>query len=461
LDIEQRWTSFAPCIRCIHATVQHMKTSVRDAGLVRAMGPWGLAASTVNIVVGATIFVLPAGLAANVGVYAPLAIVLCAIAVGAVAICFAEGGSRIPSSGGAYGYIEAAFGPLTGYVAGTLLWVSDVLACAGIAAALADVGVSLLPEGYKASAHALIIIGTIGAIASINIGGVAHGVRLINATTVLKLALLLIFIIVGASAIQGSNFHQTGAVVGPGLGRAVILAMFAFMGMETSLSASGEVAHPERTIPRALALGMGAVTLLYVGIQVTAQGLLGPALALSKAPLADAMGVISPALRWLMLAGAAFSMVGFLSSDILGTPRVLFAFARDGLLPKPLGRVHARSHAPHVAIACYAAIAVALALSGTFNELAVLSALTTAPLYIAGCGATWRLVRRGISQTDRPLNFRWLGGATILGVASMLALISLGERKEIIGLLALIGISVAVYVLQTQVALKRSQRERT
>jgi amino acid transporter len=241
----------------------------------------------------------------------------------------------------------------------------------------------------------------------------------------------------------------------------VILAVFAFMGMETALSASGEVAHPERTIPRALALAMAAVTLLYMGIQIVAQGILGPALALSTAPLADAMGEISPALRWLMLAGAAISMFGFLSSDILGTPRVLFAFARDGLLPSALGRVHARSHAPHVAIVCYATIAVALALSGTFTELAVLSALTTAPLYIAGCAATWRLVRRGVAQSGEPLNFRWLGIATILGITSMLVLIALGSRGEIIGLFALMGASVAIYLLQTQVARRRSaHRER-
>jgi amino acid transporter len=199
-----------------------------------------------------------------------------------------------------------------------------------------------------------------------------------------------------------------------------------------------------------------------MGIQIVAQGILGPALALSKVPLADAMGEISPALRWLMLAGAAVSMFGFLSSDILGTPRVLFAFARDGLLPRALGRVHVRSHAPHVAIVCYATLAAALALTGTFTELAVLSALTTAPLYIAGCAATWQLVRRGVSQTGNPLGFRWLGLATILGITSMLALITLAERQEIIGLFVLIGISVAVYLLQTQVMLRRAaNRDRT
>src|SRR3984957_9171237 len=421
-----------------------MKTSQRDAGLVRAVGPWGLAASTVSIVVGASIFVVPAALAANIGLYAPLAILVCAVAVGSVAICFAEGGSRIPSSGGAYGYIEAAFGPLTGYVAGTLLWFGDVLASGGIAAALADLGASLLPDPFKASAHALIIVGTIGGIAWVNIAGVTRGIRLVNATMMLKIAPLLIFVVVGAFSIHAGNFQRSGAVSGTGLGRAVILAMFAFMGMETALSASGEVLQPERTIPRALALGMGAVTLLYLGIQIVAQGILGPSLALSKAPLVDAMAEISPALRWLMLAGAAMSMVGFLSSDILGTPRVLFAFARDGLLPKSLGRVHARSHAPHVAIACYAAIAIVLALTGTFTELAVLSALTTAPLYILGCAATWRIVRGGVAESGEPLNFRWLGMATILGIGSMAALIALASRDEILGLLVFMAVTVAV-----------------
>jgi amino acid transporter len=438
-----------------------MNSSGRDAGLIRAVGPWGLAASIVSIVVGASIFVVPAALAANIGVYAPLAILVCALAVGAVAICFAEGGSRIPSSGGAYGYIEAAFGPLAGYVAGTLLWFGDVLASGGIAAALADVGTSLVSQPYKASVHVLIIVGSIGGIAVVNVGGVKRGIRLVNATTLLKVAPLVIFVVVGASAVHIGNFQQSAAASSTGLGRAVILAVFAFMGMETALSASGEVTRPERTIPRALALGMAAVTLLYVGIQIVAQGILGPALAQSKVPLADAMGEISPALRWLMLAGAAISMFGFLSSDILGTPRVLFAFARDGLLPRVLGRVHARSHAPHVAILCYAAIAVALALSGTFIELAVLSALTTAPFYIAGCAATWKLVRRGVAQSGEPLNFRGLGIATILGITSMLVLIALGSRAEIIGLAALIGASVAIYLLQTQVARSRAaNRER-
>src|SRR5665213_294841 len=116
----------------------------RDVGLVRAVGPWGLAASIVNITIGASIFVVPAALAASIGPYAPLAFVFWAVAIGSCAICFAEGGSRIPTSGGIYGYIEAAFGPLAGYIAGTMLWLGDALACGGISAALADIIASLV-----------------------------------------------------------------------------------------------------------------------------------------------------------------------------------------------------------------------------------------------------------------------------------------------------------------------------
>jgi len=431
--------------------------SQRDTGLVRTVGPWALAASIVNTVVGAGIFAVPAALAACVGPYAPLAFLVCAVAVGAVAICFAEGGSRVPTSGGAYGYIEAAFGPLVGYVAGTLLWISDALACGGIAAALADVGVSVLPPSFKGPVHAAIIVGVVGGIALVNIGGARRGARFVNAATLLKLVPLAIFLVVGAGAIHRANYAQTVAPSTGGLGRAVILALFAFTGMETPLGASGEVTEPSRTIPRALAMAMVLVTALYIGIQIVAQGISGSSLAHSDAPLADAMGQLSPSLRVLMLAGAAFSMFGWIGSDMLGTPRMVFALARDGLLPRPLGRVHARTHAPHVAILFYAALTTVFALTGTFAELAVLSTLAVAAVYIAGCAAAWRLALRGVALAGAPLRFRWLGIAMVTGIASMLAMIGLGSRTEIVGLVALVAVSALVYLVQTR-ARSRSPR---
>jgi amino acid transporter len=303
--------------------------------------------------------------------------------------------------------------------------------------------------------HAAVILAAIGGIAFVNIGGVARGARLVNATTAVKLIPLAIFIVVGAAAVHRSNFVQTTVPSIGGLGRAMILGVFAFMGMETSLCASGEVAHPTRTIPRALAIAVLSTTLLYIAIQIIAQGVLGSSLANSTVPLADAMARVNPALRLLMVVGAGLSMLGYIASDILGSPRLLFAFARDGLIPRALGRVHPRTHAPHVAILGYAAIASALALTGTFAELAVLSALSTAALYVIGCSAAWQLKRRDMALAGEALNFRWLGLATIVGVGSMLVVIALAARAEIIGLTVLVAGSGAIYLLQTRTARKR------
>jgi len=435
---------------CRHATVAAVDENQRDKGLVRQVGPWALAASIMSMVVGASIFVVPATLAAAIGPYAPLVFFGCAIAVGAVAICFAVGGSRMPTSGGIYGYITATFGPLTGYVAGTLFWVGDLLACGGITAALADVVASVVPVSLAAAVHATTIVIAIAGIALVNVRGVAQGARLVNAATALKLLPLVIFIVVGAFFVKAANFAHAAAPDIAGVGRAMILGVFAFMGMETSLCASGEVVRPNWTIPRALTIAMLATTLLYMGIQTVAQGMLGSALATSTVPLADAMAPISPVLKLIMVAGAGLSMFGYVASDILGSPRLLFAIARDGLLPRALGRLHPRTRAPHIAIAVYAALAMVLALTGTFAELAVLSALSIAALYILGCAAAWQLTRRGVALAGEPLQFRWLGAAAIIGIAGMALVIALASRAEILGLMILLGVSAAIYLLQTR-----------
>jgi len=424
--------------------------NTRDAGLVRAVGPWALAASIVNVVVGAGIFAVPASLAASVGPYAPLAFLVCAIAVGAIAICFAEGGSRVPTSGGAYGYIETAFGPLAGYVAGSMLWFSDLLACGGIAAALGDVASSLVMPQWQFATRAAVVVVAVGSIALVNVCGVAHGARLVTVAALVKLVPLVLFVLVGAAFVDGTNFSNTLPAANEDFGRALILALFTFTGMETALCASGEVREPSRTIPRAIAIAMLSLTVIYIGVQVVAQGVLGAALATSTAPLADAMARVHPALRLVMLVGAAISMLGWLGSDILGTPRVLFAFARDGLMPRVLGRVHPSTRAPHVAILSYATCAVVLALSGTFAELAVLSTLLVTVPYVGGCAAAVVLARRGVALAGTPLNFRGLRIAAVVGIGSCIALIVLAARMEIIGLFATIAAAAAIYVTQTR-----------
>ena len=424
------------------------ESTVRDAGLLRAIGTTGLAANIVNMLVGAGIFAVPASLAAGVGGWGPFAFLVCAIAIGAVAICFAEGGSRVPTSGGPYGYIETAFGPLAGYVAGTALWVSNVLACGGVAAALGDVAASVAPAAFAVPVRVLAVVVVVGAVVLVNVASVSRGASLVKIATAVKLVPLLVFVAAGAFAIRRANLAIAGVPDLHSAGRAMILALFALTGIEGALGVSGEVENPSRTIPRAIAIGLTSVAVLYLAVQIIGQEILGAALAGSAAPLADAMAPIHPALRAMMLVGAALSMAGWVTADILSSPRILFGMARDGLMPRALGAAHPRWHTPHVAIACYGAIAVALALTGTFGELAVLATLGIAIVYVLGCAAAWRLKRRDVAEAGHPLNFRWLGSAAIAGTVSMVGLVALASRAEMLGLVLLLAVSAAAYQIQ-------------
>jgi basic amino acid/polyamine antiporter, APA family len=416
----------------------------RDAGLVRSVGPWVLAASIANTVVGGGIFAAPSALAAGAGVYAPLLFLACAVPIGGVAVCFAEGGSRVPTSGGPYGCIEAAFGTLAGYVTGMLLLVSEVLACGGVAAALADtVTAGVGSRSLRGPLHAAVIVLVILGLALVNVGGVRRAARILGAIGALKIVPLAVFVLAGAAAVRGANLFHGGGLRSSG--RALILALFTLMGMETALGTSGEVARPSRTIPRALGLAMLSLAALFVAIQVVAQGILGDGLAGSRAPLADAMAEVHPALRALLLGGAALSMFGYVGNDLLGSPRLFFALARDGWFPRAFAVTHPRTHVPHVAILVYAGVALTLALTGTFEELAVLAALASVPIYLGGCAAAWALARRGVARAGEPLGFRGIGAAAVTGIVGTSAIAAMASLAEIAGLLGLVAVCAAVY----------------
>ena len=429
-----------------------MTEAARDAGLVRSVGPLGLATTTINIIIGAGIFALPGAIAAAVGAFAPLAFVACAIAMGAVAFCFAEGGRRIATSGGCYGYIEAAFGPQAGFCTGLVFIVANCLASAGIAAALASMIAALAAPSLAPVVRPAVVIGVIGLIAAVNIRGVVAGTRFVALVTIAKLIPLVVFIIAGLPLVEAANILPSTEPSFSGVGRALILGVFAFTGMEAPLSASGEVRDPGRSIPLALLIVMIVITTLYIAIQMVAQGILGPALAGSPTPLADAMGHVHPALRTLLLAGAAVSMFGWLGTDLMSAPRMLFALGRDGLLPRALGILHPNTRAPYVAILSYAIAAAVLALSGTFAELAVLATLGSAALYIAGCFAVWRLAQRtqpnaGMTEPGSG----WLKLSVIVGSLSMGLTIALASLAEIGGLAFLILLTVIGYRVRSSV----------
>lgn len=420
-----------------------------DALLVRALGVRELAATIFNYTVGSGIFILPAVAVARLGGAAPLAYVACAIVMACVVLCFAEAGSRISHTGGPYAYVEVALGPLVGFVAGVLLIATGLTAGAGVAVLFAQSLASLAAEGpLRAAITTGLILVAIAALALLNVRGVRRGARAVEIVTVAKLLPLVAFVAVGAFFVRPANLAAGAAPhLANILGTAGIV-IFAFSGIESALAPSGEVSAPARTVPRASFLALGAVTLLYLAIQWVALGVLGGALAGTGAtPLAAAARVFAGAAgRTVLIAGATISMLGYLSGNLLAVPRSLFALARDGFLPRQLAAVHPRFRTPHFAVILYAAMVAGLALSGTFERLAVLSNLAAFVLYILCAIGVWRLRRLGVRSDGEP--FVIPGGPLVPVAACVLnagLIIETGSAHDLIGLGALCGAAVLIY----------------
>ncbi len=418
-----------------------------DAKLVRAIGTWGLAASIVNVTVASGIFRLPAGVAASLGAWAPLAYVVCTAAMGLIVICLADAGSRVSLTGGPYAYVETAFGAFPGFLSGALLWVGITLALAAVSTFLADSLLALVPA-LGATGKRVAITVVLVALAAANVRGVAGVTRFNTVATVAKLLPLLVLLVVGVFAMRVENLRPSAPPTAPGLARASLLLLFAFLGVESALVPSGEVKDPARTVPRAIVAAMGAVALLYVSLQVVAQGLLGDALAGDPTPLASAAAVaMGPAGRTLILVGSAVSMFGYVSGMTLAVPRMLFAFGRDGFLPAVLATVHPRHRTPYVAVAVQSVLVVLLALFGNFELLAVAATGTILLMYAACCLAAVELRRRGVHEDGTPFRVPGTRVAPWLAFAVIGWLLWSLTAREWIAAAAIIAAAAAVFVI--------------
>src|SRR4249920_1539467 len=393
-----------------------------DHQLVRGIGIPGLTANIVSSTIGAGIFVIPATVAKGLGSAAPLAFVCCAIAMVLFVTCFAIAGSRVSLTGGLYAYVEVAFGRYVGFLAGMLYFLTALGAVAGVVNVLANSVALVVPFLGGPVMRIIVMFAVYASRVLINIRGVREGAGAVTVITVAKLLPLLLFICVGIFFIHAPNLACSGWPGSKSLGDAVILLIFAFVGIEVALIPSGEVKNPARTVPRSAYLALVITTIIYLMIQLVSQGTLGADLGNHpEAPLAESAAKFLGNLGHLiLLAGASISAFGFVTSDILSSPRMIFAFGRDGALPAWFARVHPRYRSPHVAIVTYAAIAFALSISGTFEQMAVLSNVAVLLMYLLCCAACWALLHRGIRSDGAPFNFP---GMKIVPALAILAII--------------------------------------
>ena len=367
--------------------------SVQDEGLVRVIGTGALGLSVVNMVVGAGIFVMPGLVAAMIGPAAILAYLICSVTVALVFLCFAEVGSRVSRSGGAYAYVEEAFGPFVGFIASILFWFGySALADAAITVIMVDSIAIVVPILGESIPRAVFIIALLTFLAAVNVRGVKAGVRLYIFNTLAKLVPLLLLLGAGLFVINIEYLAIPEWPSAASIGASTILLFYAFNGAESALNASGEIQNPSKTVPLGLLLGLGGILLLYVGLQTVAQGVLGPELANdTEAPLvAVATAVFGDWGGKMLIAGVVISIYSNLSGDLLGGPRIVFASSLDNNLPRFLGKVHPKYKTPHIAIIFFAVVIGVFALSGTFKYLAVVA---TGSLLLVDLGVILAVLR--------------------------------------------------------------------
>jgi len=268
--------------------------------------------------------------------------------------------------------------------------------------------------------------------------------------TIAKLVPLLLIVALGTLALHSRELRFTHWPSVSQLGAAALVLFFAFGGAESALTPSGEIRDPARTVPRGILGAAGGVVLLYVALQLTAQGVLGSDLVgQADAPLvAVADRLAGGAGRHVVLACTVVAVFGALAADMVGTPRAFLAVAENGMLPRALASLHPRFRTPWISILTFAGLALLVAVSGAFRPLAVLSSMALLLVYLGVCLAALRL---RYTRPRAPGAFRMPGGPIVALVASttVIWLLAQSTRRETIAMASLIVIALLYYRART------------
>jgi basic amino acid/polyamine antiporter, APA family len=426
--------------------------------LRRAVSRWEIVGLALNDVIGSGVYLLPASAAALLGGASVGAVVLAGFAVLLVVLCFAEAASHFDGPGSAYLYARSAFGELVGFEVGWMAWLARVASVASLSVGFAQALGYLWPGAGAGWGKVLAITLPVLALTVVNLAGIKAGVRMAVFLTVAKIVPLLVFLVAGTFAILAEwqrhasslGASLAGAAAGsapvswPRLGEAALLLLFAYAGFENTAAPAGEFKNPRRDVPFALLAQIAIVTVLYSAVQWVAQRTL-PGLATAKTPLADAARLLlGPWGGWLLTFGAAISILGSNGNTVLTGPRYLFVLAQDGFGPRFLAAVHPRFRTPAAAVLTQTAIALPLALSGSFTGLAALSVVARLATYLGTAAAVPVLRRKLATPTS---GVRLPGGLAIpiAAVVLCLGLAASATRDNLLAGAAAIAVGLVLF----------------
>src|ERR1051325_6526493 len=404
--------------------VQSSLTNQPTPALARRLGLFDATMIVMGGIIGSGIFINPSVVVRHVTT--PFLILFVWALGGLIALVaafiWAELAALRPEVGGQYAYLRDAYHPLIAFLYGWgLLLVIQTGGMAAVAVTFARYFLELIPVPFS---DAMVAVIALASLTVINCLGVRAGSTVQSFLMVLKIIAILALIVGGLYLLAphstpgaiSSGTGGTGAVLSrpsfnflSAIGAAMVPVLFAYGGWQTASFVSGEIRAPRKNLPRALLIGVSGVVLLYLAVNFVCVYALGvSSLANTTTPASDVMRLaLGPAGARAIAAGIAISTLGFLSQGMLTAPRVYFAMAEDGLFFQSVGKLHPKTKVPMLAIALQGAMAIAIALWGTYDQ--ILNYVVSVDFIFFGATALCIFV------------FRRRAGAQPLGSASSLA----------------------------------------
>ena len=338
--------------------------------LARRLGVFDATMIVMGGIIGAGIFISPYVVARHVNTPA---LILGAWAAGGLialagAFVYAELAALRPEAGGVYAYLRDAFHPIVAFLFGWTLLL--VVQAGGMAAVAVTFGLYVRDLTGIALSPTTLAVASLVALTVVNCFGVRTGANVQNAFMILKIVAIAALVTIGWLAV-GTAPPEPQVERATGFGAAMVPVLFAYGGWQTASFVSEEMRDTQRDLPRAMLWGIIGVVVLYLAANLVYVLVLSPAgLAATTTPASEVMrrAIGERGARFIAL-GIAMSTLGYLSQGMLTAPRVYFAMARDGVFFSRVGWLHPRTRAPVYAIALQGVWAVAIALSGRYEQI--------------------------------------------------------------------------------------------
>ena len=396
--------------------------------LLRALGFWDCVLYVAGSIIGTGIYLSVGNIFRKVP-YPSWIVVLWALGglhAFAAGLTYAELGARRPTAGGPYVYLSETFGAFWGFLCmWALVFVVTPGAVAALSTGFAEFLGAFFPAlgtavpafdlfGLRISQGQLVAVGTAFAFSIWNILGIKEGGRLNDVLTVVKIGSLVALVVFGLSSARAVApsfaFPAPSAALLLPVGGALAGILWAFDGWINISALGAEVKNPKRDIPGGLVLGVLLVVAVYVGANGVYLGA-APVAALGDSPRAAETAVRilfgNGAARWLSLA-VLVAILGSLAANIIPGPRIAYAAALDGRLPRPFGLLHPRFSTPAFGLMFQALFAAALTLSGRFDELVATVSFAATAFYALGGAAVFIYRKREPSAPWKMPGYPWV-----------------------------------------------------